>query len=195
MRAVEVPNPYLAMTDTSQDSTRQEKISGGTIPLEGLLAYQETVFRICLGYSGNYAEAEDLAQEAYLKAYQSLTNLRDSSSAKDWLIRIAKNACLDRQKKLRTQGSWLRRWAKEINFDSPAAAEESLEGRIQQLKRAIRRLPKKLRSIFVLREYGHLTYDELAAALDLNKGTVMSRLSRARQRVASVLQEKSDEQR
>ena len=195
MRAVEASKPCLAMTDMPQSAISKEESSGGIMVFEGLLAHQETIFRICLGYSRNYAEAEDLAQEVYLKAYQSLPNLRDSLSARDWLIRIAKNACLDRQKKLRTQGFWLRRWAREINFDPPAAAEQSIEVRIEQLKRAVRRLPKKLRTIFVLREYGHMTYEELAAALELNKGTVMSRLSRARQRVAAALQEKNDERR
>jgi RNA polymerase sigma-70 factor (ECF subfamily) len=160
---------------------------------ERLLIHQETIFRICLGYSRNYAEAEDLTQEVYLKAYQSLPSLRDSSSAKDWLIRIAKNACLDRQKNLRTQGIWLRRWAREMPLEPTAPAGDSLEGRLQQLKQAIRRLPRKLRTIYILREYGHLTYEEMAAALDLKKGTVMSRLSRARWQVAAALQEKSDE--
>jgi RNA polymerase sigma-70 factor (ECF subfamily) len=50
-------------------------------------------------------------------------------------------------------------------------------------------VPAKLRDIFVLREYGHLTYDELAAALSLNKGTVMSRLNRARRKIAAALEE------
>jgi RNA polymerase sigma-70 factor (ECF subfamily) len=195
MRVVEASKTCLVMTDMPQSTISKEESSRGIMVFEGLLIHQETIFRICLGYSRNYAEAEDLTQEVYLKAYQSLPNLRDSLSAKDWLIRIAKNACLDRQKKLRTQGSWLRRWAREINSESPAAAEESIEARIEQLKRAVRRLPKKLRTIFVLREYGHMTYEELAAALDLNKGTVMSRLSRARQRVAAALKEKSDERR
>jgi RNA polymerase sigma-70 factor (ECF subfamily) len=195
MRATEAIKPYPGMTDTPRETTVQEATSGEIMVFERLLIHQETIFGICLGYSRNYAEAEDLAQEAYLKAYQSLPSLRDSPSAKDWLIRIAKNTCLDRQKKLRTQGFWLRRWAREINFEPPAAAQESIEARIEQLKRAIRCLPKKLRTIFILREYGHLTYEELAAALDLNRGTVMSRLSRARRRVAAVLQEKSDERR
>jgi len=181
------------MMDMPQSTISEKKNSGGIMVFERLLIHQETIFRICLGYSRNYVEAEDLAQEVYLKAYQSLPGLRDSSSAKDWLIRIAKNACLDRQKKLRTQGFWLRRWAREINVDPPAAAEASIEARIEELKRAVRRLPKKLRTIFLLREYGHLSYEELAAALDLNKGTVMSRLSRARRRVTAALQEKSNE--
>jgi RNA polymerase sigma-70 factor (ECF subfamily) len=184
------------MTDASQDSTMQEKISGGVISIEGLLAYQETVFRICLGHSRNYVEAEDLTQEVYLKAYQSLPGLRDPSLAKEWILRIAKNACLDHQKKGRVRGMLLRRWVKDANprsaFHNP---EENLDGRIEQLKSSIQRLPKKLRDIFVLREYGHLTYEELAATLRLNKGTVMSRLNRARQRITATLREKTHGQR
>lgn len=195
MRPAEASKPCLAMTDVPQSTSSKEASSGGIMVFERLFIHQETIFQICLGYSRNYAEAEDLAQEVYLKAYQRLPSLRDCSSAKDWLIRIAKNACLDRQKKLRTQGFWLRRWAREITLEPPAPAEDGLEGRLQQLKGAIRRLPRKLRTIFVLREYGHLTYEEMSTALDLNMGTVMSRLSRARRQVAAALQEKSDDRR
>jgi RNA polymerase sigma-70 factor (ECF subfamily) len=192
MRAAEAPNLCLAMTDASQDSTMQEKISGGVISIEGLLAYQETVFRICLGHSRNYVEAEDLTQEVYLKAYQSLSVLRDPSLAKEWILRIAKNACLDHQKKGRVRRMLLRRWVKDADLSSEFHnPDENLDGRIEQLKSSIQRLPKKLRDIFVLREYGHLTYEELAATLRLNKGTVMSRLNRARQRITATLREKT----
>jgi RNA polymerase sigma-70 factor (ECF subfamily) len=63
------------------------------------------------------------------------------------------------------------------------------------LKAAVRSLPPKLREAFVLREYAHLSYEEIAAALDLKTGTVMSRLHRARAAVARKLQEIRHEQR
>jgi RNA polymerase sigma-70 factor (ECF subfamily) len=184
------------MTETPRDSIIQEKISGEAISIEGLLAYQETVFLICLGYSRNYAEAEDLAQEVYLKAYQSLPGLRDPALAREWLFRIAKNICLDHQKTTRVHGMLLRRWLKEADPNSASRnSEEIPDGRIAQLKSAVRRLPKKLRDIFVLREYGHLTYQELAATLRISKGTVMSRLSRARRRIAAAIKEKTHDRK
>jgi RNA polymerase sigma-70 factor (ECF subfamily) len=190
MRAAEAAKLTLAMTDAPQNSTQDERATVGATSIEGPLAYQETIFRICLGYSRNYAEAEDLTQEVYLKAYQNIASLRDSSLAKEWLFRIAKNTCLDRQKKMRTGWIVLRRLAQQPDLPSDPAASEDFERRLGLLKSVIRHLPKKLRSVFVLREYGHLTYEELASTLHLNQGTVMSRLSRARRRVAAALQEK-----
>jgi RNA polymerase sigma-70 factor (ECF subfamily) len=91
---------------------------------------------------------------------------------------------------MRTGWIMLRRLAQQPDLPSDPAASEDFERRLGLLKSVIRRLPKKLRSVFVLREYGHLTYEELASTLHLNQGTVMSRLSRARRRVAAALQEK-----
>lgn len=66
---------------------------------------------------------------------------------------------------------------------------------IQRLKRAVQRLPKKLRVVLVMREYGHLSYQEIAATLGIKEGTVMSRLNRARSKVAAALQEATHETR
>lgn len=183
------------MTDVPQDAIIREKISGEAVSIGTLLGYQETVFLICLGYSRNYAEAEDLTQETYLKACQSLPGVREPASAKEWLFRIAKNVCLDHQKTARVRGMLLRRWAREQDPGPPCQIDLELDKRIAQFKSAVRRLPKKLRDIFVLREYGHLTYEELAATLRISKGTVMSRLSRARRRIAAALEEQGHEQR
>lgn len=191
MRASEASEPIVDMTGLLRNPVSREETSAEPLSLEGLLAHQETVFKFCLGYSRNYAEAEDLTQEAYLRACQSLRNLRNPLQAREWLFRIAKNACLDQQKKDRSRGIFLRRWAKESALTAAAEVAEDPDRNRRRLKSAIRRLPQKLRTIFILREYGHLTYDELAATLGLNKGTVMSRLSRARGRIAAALQEKN----
>jgi RNA polymerase sigma-70 factor (ECF subfamily) len=168
-----------------------EDASDEALSVERLLVHQETIFKICLGFARNYAEAEDLTQEAYLRACQSLRSLRNPLQAREWLIRIAKNACLDQQKKDRSRRMILRRWARQSESAAPAESAEDSDRIFRRLKSAIRRLPRKLRTVFILREYGHLTYDELAVTLGLRKGTVMSRLSRARGRIAAALQEKN----
>ncbi len=190
MNAGAASSPPLAMTDAPQDSTPGEEISGGIVSIAGLLVHQELVFRVCLGYSRDYAEAEDLAQEVYLKAHQSLARLKDPSLAREWLLRIARNACFDHQRRNRRRTILLRRWGEQAAATPDASIfDGDLEARIANLKSAVRRLPRRLRDIFVLREYGHLTYEELAAALSIKKGTVMSRLNRARGRIAAALQE------
>jgi RNA polymerase sigma-70 factor (ECF subfamily) len=191
MRAGEASEPLAKMTGLLRNPVSRDKASVSALSIEGLLVHQETVFKICLGFARDYAEAEDLTQEAYLKACQSLQNLRNPPQVREWLIRIAKNACLDQQKKDRTRGIILRRWARESEATTPAEAAKDPDNKRRRLKSAVRRLPQKLRTVFILREYGRLTYDDLAATLGLRKGTVMSRLSRARGRIAAALQEKN----
>jgi len=159
--------------------------------LDRLLAYRESVFRICLGFSRNYAEAEDLAQDVYLKAYRKMAALKDPARSKEWLFRIAKNACLDKTKSYRIRDGLLRRWASSGTQNDGTDSAGSADDRIIALKAAVRGLPKTLRSAFVLRLYGRLSYDEIAAALRIPRGTVMSRLNRARVRIADALREKN----
>ena len=161
------------------------------LTFEDLLVHRESIFRICLGFCRDYTEAEDLAQDVYLKACRSIAALEDPGVSKEWLCRIAKNTCLDRTKKIRIRAILLRRWAQvEKPSDEPESACPADE-RLSRLKAAIRRLPEKLRSVFILRIYGHLAYEEIAAILDLPRGTVMSRLNRARAGIAEMLEEKT----
>jgi RNA polymerase sigma-70 factor (ECF subfamily) len=182
------------MTEANQDRLVGDVSAEKSVSIADLLTYQETVFLICLGFSRNTAEAEDLAQDAYLKACRKLAGLREPRQAKEWLCRIARNVCLDHQKKTRIRSLALRRLAREaVPSSAPEVTDEISDHRITWLKSAAAGLPKKLRDVFVLREYGHLTYEELSATLGLNKGTVMSRLNRARRKVAAVIQEYSHE--
>jgi RNA polymerase sigma-70 factor (ECF subfamily) len=158
---------------------------------DDLLAHRESVFRICLGFARDYAEAEDLSQDVYLRAYRNIGMLKNPSVSKEWLFRIAKNACLDRNKKTRVRAQLLRRWAEAANPGNDPEPASAADDRLARLKTAVRRLPRRLRSVLILRLYGHLSYDEIAAALGLAKGTVMSRLNRARARLAETLEEKT----
>ncbi len=149
------------------------------VTLEDLLAYRETVFLVCLGFTRRRSEAEDMTQETYLRALAKLDHLRDPLSLKAWLCCIARNTCLDL---LRRQ-----RWQNFFSLipegtDSKPNPEELLESKEQvlALKRAVAQLPSRLREVFILRTYGELSYEEVARALGMPLGTVMSRLHRAR---------------
>jgi len=164
---------------------------------EDMLAYQDSVFRICLGFSRNISDAEDLAQEVYLKAYRKLRTLKNPGLSREWLFRIAKNTCLEQQKTARLRRLLLLQWrngSREMANGNPED-EVAQNEQIQRLKRAVQRLPKKLRVVLVMREYGHLSYQEIAATLGIKEGTVMSRLNRARSKVAAALQEATHETR
>jgi len=164
---------------------------------EDMLAYQDSVFRICLGFSRNISDAEDLAQEVYLKAYRKLRTLKNPGLSREWLFRIAKNTCLEQQKTARLRRLLLLQWrngSREMANGNPED-EVAQNEQIQRLKRAVQRLPKKLRVVLVMREYGHLSYQEIAATMGIKEGTVMSRLNRARSKVAAALQEATHETR
>jgi RNA polymerase sigma-70 factor (ECF subfamily) len=161
---------------------------------ERMMTYQEDVFRICLGFSRNPLDAEDLSQEVYLKAFRKIGTVREPGALRAWLLRIARNTCLDHQKKRRLfwlfQGS-----ATPADAQEDPTQQKDLHARetLAKLKEAVRRLPKKQKVVFVFREYGHLSYTEIGETLGLRLGTVMSRLNRARQAVRKWMNEGNDE--
>lgn len=87
--------------------------------LEDIMSCREAVFRICLGFSRNASDAEDLSQDVYLKAYRSLGRVRHRHLVKEWLFRIARNHCLDHMRR--------RRFAREL--DKAAGPVHAIETR------------------------------------------------------------------
>jgi RNA polymerase sigma-70 factor (ECF subfamily) len=140
------------------------------------------VYRLC----GDPDLAEDAAQEAFVRAWLNLNTYRPLTPWRNWLYRIAVNAALDM---LRRERSTLALDdAPPLHSDSPDphAALEQKE-REDLVRRAILTLPPASRAVLVLREYGGLSYREIAEALDIPLGTVMSRLSSARQHLREHL--------
>jgi len=157
---------------------------------EDMMACREVIFRICLGFTRNPADAEDLCQDVYLKAYGRLAGLRQPSSVKEWLYRVARTTCLDHAKRRRVLRLFESSGRPEAALDprTPEASALTKE-RLSLLKAAISRLPEKQREVFILREYGRLSYEELGRAVGAKAGTVMSRLNRARAAVARWIKE------
>lgn len=173
----------------SKEMTGARAVASRTSLFDELLSHRELVFRICLGFSRNYAEAEDLAQDVYLKAYGNIGALKNPAVSKEWLLRIAKNTCLDHQKKSRLRKALLQKWRSEPQGKNSPEWSADLSPQLGKLKAAVRGLSRKLREVFVLREYGHMSYEEIAATLGIKEGTVMSRLNRARTAVLCRLKE------
>ena len=165
----------------------QAELPARSISVEDLLAYQETVFLICLGFTRNQWDAQDLAQEAYLQAHQRLEQLRQPDAAKAWLCRITRNLCVDQIRRQR----W-RRFLDSFEEERSDVTPETLllaNEQVRQVKAAIEKLPAKLREVFVLNAYGELPYAEIAQILGIKIGTVMSRLSRARTKIKQEMEE------
>lgn len=141
------------------------------------------VYRLC----GDVALAEDMAQETFLRAWLNLHLFRPTASLRNWLYRIAVNATLDalrRRKEIALDADTLQAIAAH-DPDPETALIASEQAR--QVQEAIDALPPAARAVLVLREYGELSYQEIAEALNIPLGTVMSRLSYARNSLRRLL--------
>jgi RNA polymerase sigma factor (sigma-70 family) len=129
--------------------------------------------------------AQDLAQEAMLRALRYFHAFR-GEAARPWLLRIVRNTWIDQRAK-RGQDQSLES-AEDQPAPGPDPEQSALAGdRRRQIANALAALPAEMREILVLREIQDLPYKQIAAVLDLPIGTVMSRLARARERMAAEL--------
>lgn len=145
------------------------------------------IYRMC----GNAQIAEDAAQETFIRAWAHLGSFRVDSSLRNWLYRIALNAATDM---LRREKHILPNDMDDFSFADPQPGPEGVylqEERTALVQAAIQSLPDASRAVLVLKEYEGLSYREIADALDIPIGTVMSRLNYARK----TLKEKLEGQR
>lgn len=158
--------------------------------------YQKRVYTLALRMSRNAEDAFDLSQEIFLRVYKSLTFFKGESSFSTWLYRLAYNACLDHARRAarRREQPLVTRdadgeehaadWA-DVRY-SPEAAFEKTELR-EAIVAAMQRLTPEHRAILILRDIEGLSYAEIAEALELEEGTVKSRLARGRESLRRVL--------
>jgi len=161
--------------------------------LEQLIEYSGTVFNICLGFLKNPWEAEELTQDVYLQAMRKLNSLKREDRLKQWLFQITRNTCLNRIRKERLRRLFLFKENQEGSEKNTPEWQLIHKEQYLSFKNAVSRLPYKKRIVFVFREYGQLSYQEIADILGLKKGTVMSRLNRAREAVMAQLKEENNE--
>jgi RNA polymerase sigma-70 factor (ECF subfamily) len=131
---------------------------------------------------GSAAEAEEVAQEAFVRAHRALGDFRGDAKLSTWLYAITSRLCLNRlasgERRLARQGEeTLLRLSDSTPRPDAALERNELEA---ALGRAIAELPEERRIVVVLRDLEGLSYEEIAQALDLELGTVRSRLHRAR---------------
>lgn len=156
--------------------------------------YEKRVFALAVRMCGNQEDAAEAAQEAFLAAWQGLRFFRGDSSFSTWLYRLTSNACVDL---LRREGRHRSAAGpslddEELNQDVPDTApspQEEAERRElrAQIEEGLRALSPEHRQVLVLREMHQLSYDEIADTLDLDVGTVKSRISRGRKQLRNFL--------
>jgi RNA polymerase sigma-70 factor (ECF subfamily) len=149
--------------------------------------YPKTV-QIVHRFCGDPSLAEDATQEAFLRAWVNLPTFRVGSSLQNWIYRIAINAAVDALRR-RPDESFN---DEKVPFEADRTPGPEIiliaKERTAAVQQAIKTLPHAARSVLVLREYGELSYREIAEILDIPFGTVMSRLNYARTRLRQLLE-------
>lgn len=187
------------MSQTSEKDIIERVLGGDANAFEELvLRYERTVYNLALRMVSDREDACDMTQEAFIKAYNSLSSFRGDSRFSVWLYRITTNVCLDflRSKKRRPQVSLTvgDDADEDVQLDIPDPSADP-EGQLikklgmQSLSEGLKLLPFKQRQILVMRELGGMSYAEIGAALSLEEGTVKSRIFRARKKLCAYLLE------
>ncbi len=149
--------------------------------------YFRKVFHLAMSMTQNSAEADDLAQEVFIKTYTSLTHFRGKSSFSTWIYQIALNHIRDfLRKKRRTKTESLTRESNSNTWESHSSTEKSQEAQ-QLIQMALQKLPEKFRIMIILRDIHGFSYEEISKILNISPGTVDSRLHRARHKLRQEL--------
>ena len=181
---------------TSDEALLNRAIAGERAALEELFGrYRSVAYRVAHRLLGNEADALDAVQEAFVKALVHLPSFQGRSSFKTWLLRVVSNASLDlgRQRGRREMlsmdavGTKYREDFEPLIHPEPARELEREDLR-RKLHEALAQLPPAQRQTFVLHAEAELSYREVADALGISIGTVMSRLYYARQRLRVLLE-------
>lgn len=158
--------------------------------------HQDRVFDFCVRMLSDREEASDLVQDIFVSVHQHVSTFRMDSRLSTWILRIAKNHCINRIKYLRRRGRGRSETYEDVaesalndSAGSPTRPDEALDSQRdrERVQRAIQRLEEDQRVLVVLRDIEGLTYEEIVEITELAEGTVKSRLHRAREKLADIL--------
>src|ERR671912_161806 len=147
------------------------------------------VFNVAYKFVGKHDEAEDLAQDIFLKIFKSLDSFDRRANFQTWLISVSRNLCIDHYRSVRKERETIDRGVDAANLApaspdaGPIAALEQRD-RVVLLRQAMAALPETLRTAVLLRDIQELSYQEIADKLRLPEGTVKSRINRGRTELA-----------
>ncbi|MFQ6092596.1 MAG: RNA polymerase sigma factor [bacterium] len=157
--------------------------------------------RMVLGYAyrmvGDEQEAEDIAQDVFLRVYQALPRFRGESKFTTWLYKIVSNVCLNRLRKVRPETLSIEANDEEQNFsplrlaDRGNTPETNFERKRfrERIRTLVSSLPPQYSAVITLRHLQDMAYDEIASTLDLPLGTVKTHLFRAKERLKEILEQ------
>lgn len=151
-------------------------------------AHVDRVYGLCLRMTGNPAEAEDCAQDAFIQAWNKLDRFRGDSSFATWMHRVAVNTVLGRMRKSRREQDRIRAVSDVI----PVRETIADDGGLQDLEQAINELPRGARHVFVLHAVYGYSHGETGDMLGIAEGTSKAQLSRARRLLVQQLDMESE---
>lgn len=196
-RSVERFRGRMAEEQISDQSLVQRVQQGDRRAFDVLvLRYQQRIVKLIMRYVHDPVEAQDVAQEAFIKAYRALPAFRGDSAFYTWLHRIAINTAKNHLVSLKRRPvDYSLDLQDPENYEANARLrdEDSPEGLVMQqelqqvVTQAIASLPEELRTAIMLREIDGLSYEEIASAMECPIGTVRSRIFRAREAIDSSI--------
>ena len=151
------------------------------------------VYRVAYQFAGNHHDAEDIAQEVFIKIYRSLGRFRQDAQLTSWMYRIVMNACIDHRRRHSPAGAAPFGEEAELKMlntpeESPGPEERAYAGELGSVLEAeIQRLPPGQRVVFIMRHHQGLKLNEIADALGLAEGTVKRQLHAAVHRLRQAL--------
>jgi RNA polymerase sigma-70 factor (ECF subfamily) len=178
---------------TETDALIERCLSGDQQAWEQIVRqHWRKVFNLAYKFVGRHDEAEDLAQDVFLKIFKALHTFDRRANFQTWLISISRNLCIDHYRSVRKERETMAREVDASQLTPPARGRsplgelEQLDLR-QQIRDALALLPPALREAVVLRDLQEFSYQEIAARLGLPEGTVKSRINRGRLELARQL--------
>ncbi len=151
------------------------------------------VYRVAYQFAGNHHDADDIAQDVFLKVYLSLCRFRQDAQLTSWIYRIVMNACIDHRRRHSPAGAAPFGEEAELKMlntpeDAPDPEERAYAGELGEVLEAeINRLPPGQRIVFIMRHHQGLKLGEIAEALGLAEGTVKRQLHAAVHRLRAAL--------
>ena len=190
-------------TNEMSDSEIIEKVLSGDVDSFEILVkkYEKMIYNLAMTKTQNRENAQDISQECFLRAYKMLRSYKTDSAFSTWIYRICQNLIFDfyrKSKKIKTvslsvQDSYSDSYDDEVKekdiADTESEPSEQIirAEKIEKIREIINSLPEDLREIIILRDLKDISYSQIAEMLDIEIGTVKSRLNRAREKLKDYI--------
>ncbi|MDZ7722185.1 MAG: RNA polymerase sigma factor [candidate division KSB1 bacterium] len=156
--------------------------------------HHDWVYNVCYRMSGSRAEAEDITQDVFVKIFHSIEKFRGEAKLSSWIYRITVNTCLKKQRRKKLENlmslEFMFQDKGKTQLPSPDHTPDQqveISEKEQIVQRAIHQLSERQKTALILQRYEELSYDEIAAIMDISLSAVESLLRRAKENLAKIL--------